>query len=87
MGRYINEVNGKPIGTSFNAKVNNLKELANAEPITDEKFVEDMVCVINNGFFAAAGYAYDEEEYQEFKRPDGRQKMWLKVPNANKLAQ
>jgi len=34
------------------------------------------VCLIDNGLFTAAGIAFDEEELQVFKDPDGRKKKW-----------
>ena len=45
-----------------------------------------MICVIDNGFFAAAAYAYNESEYEEFKQPDGRPKQWYTLDNAEEYA-
>jgi len=35
------------------------------------------VCLINNGPFSAAGVAYCEQEFEEFKVPDGRPRVWF----------
>lgn len=82
MGYYING-----IGNSFQEKVRALKEKHNAIK-TDSSFKENLVCVVDNGLFAAAGYAYCEEERNVFADPkDMRPKVWLIVPNAKELAQ
>lgn len=37
-----------------------------------------LVVVVDNGFFEAAGYAYDEREFAAFSGPeDDRPKTWL----------
>lgn len=38
--------------------------LADGAKLVDEplKFQEDLVCVVDNGFFEAAGYAFNERE-------------------------
>jgi hypothetical protein len=47
----------------------------------------DLVCVVENGVFDAAAYAFDEEEFLVFADPhDTRRKRWLIVPNAAKLS-
>lgn len=51
-----------------------------------DKFIPDLVCVVNNGPFDAAGYAYSEEEMNHFKLPDDRPKQWLIVPGAAELS-
>lgn len=79
MGYYING-----IGTSFNEKISNLKLHHNAID-TDSSFKENLVCVVNNGTFAAAAYAFSQEERNVFAEPDGRSKHWLVVPNAKEL--
>ncbi len=79
MGKYINK-----IGTTFEEKVTNLKNNHKAVE-TDSSFKKDLVCVVDNGPFAAAGYMYDKEERDDFATFDGRKKMWLIVPNAESL--
>lgn len=87
MGKYINSIEGTHIGTTAEEKIAFLisrgAELIEGEP---EIFEEGLVCVVNNGVFAAAGYAYSEREMNDFKRPDGRPKFWLRFPDAEKYA-
>ena len=86
MGRYINEDSkGNPIGASASDKVKNLVA-DGAKVIPGGEYVPNMVCVVNNYAFAAAGYCYDEREYQDFRHPDGRPKTWLQYEHAEKLA-
>jgi hypothetical protein len=43
-----------------------------------EKFVPNLVCVVDNGWMAAAGYVYNEREFEDFTDPrDGRPKRWF----------
>ena len=37
------------------------------------------VCLIDNGWMTAAGICYDEAEFNEFSRNDGRPKRWFLV--------
>jgi hypothetical protein len=83
MGKYINKINEIPLGTSFKEKCTVLETMG-AIKVTDKEFLPDMVCVVDNGFFAAAGYAYDRGEWQEFRHPCGRPKQWYTLPNASK---
>lgn len=55
--------------------------------VESPKFQENLVCVVDNGFFAAAGYAYDEKEFECFNSDDGRDKTWLVYPFASELTQ
>lgn len=41
---------------------------------------ERLVCLVDNGPFTAAAVAVDKIEYDTFLRPDGRTKVWYKVP-------
>ena len=86
MGKYINEDSrGLPIGASASHKVQSL--IADgATRISNEEFVPNMICVVDNGLFGAAGYCYDEREYNDWKQPDGRNKTWLQYEHAEKLA-
>lgn len=85
MGKYIN--NG-PNGDILPLQGKAQALIANgATPIhTPVTWTDDLVCVIDNGMFEAAGYAYDENEMRVFKSPDGRSKQWLRFSKAKDLA-
>lgn len=86
MGKYINEM---PNGTRLPAtgKAIWLEQIPGAKKIAEPTdWEEGIVCVVSNGAFEAAGYAFDEKELNEFKRFDGRPRTWLKIPNAKTLA-
>jgi len=88
MGKYINlNSKGEHIGTSYQDKVNSL--IADGATTLDPSnltYQPNMVCVMNNGMFAAAGYAYSESEFKAFNMPDGRSKTWLVYPHAEQVA-
>jgi hypothetical protein len=88
MGRYINELpNGEKLPANGKAdKLLSTVEGTEELETVPEKWEEDIVCVVDNGSFEAAAYAYNESELQEFSRFDGRPKRWLKVPNAGAFA-
>jgi hypothetical protein len=51
------------------------------------EWVPNLVCVVDNGEWDAAAYAYDEAEMQRFIRGHGGRPMrWLIVPDAGKLS-
>lgn len=85
MGYYINDLpDGRILPVIGKALF--LERFAGAQR-TDPTFKENLVCVVDNGIFDAAGYAYDEEELEHFSSPgDYRMKIWLVVPNADELA-
>jgi len=87
MGKYINEDSkGEALGTSFAQKVMGLIT-DGAEEVHAEKFEPNLVCIVDNGMFAAAGYAFDEDEFKEFKNhTGGRTTRWFIYPHAKKLA-
>jgi hypothetical protein len=92
MGRYLNQdVKGEPLPAT--GKVEAIIKripgtIVRAHPPHDEsEWTPDLVCVVENGFFDAAGYAHSPEEMMAFSLPhDRRHKTWLHVPNADKLA-
>jgi hypothetical protein len=86
MGKYINDINGIKLGSTFDSKCKELVENG-AVQVNDSKFVNDMICVVDNSFFAAAAYAYSESEYKQFKQHDGRTKAWFTLNNVSEYAQ
>lgn len=89
MGYYINHNSeGQFIGTSFKDKLSSLIK-DGAIAIDDPKeFKENLVCIVDNGPFAAAAYAYSEEEMNVFlNHTNGRRTQWLSYAHAKDLAQ
>jgi hypothetical protein len=83
MGKYINNINGKHLPATEKTEfiLENVKgSMVIPRPA---QWKEDIVCVVSNGYFEAAAYAFDAQELEEFKYPeDTRSKVWLYVPNA-----
>lgn len=92
MGYYINEF-PKGKGLPVNGKAKILMDngaIPVNYPIT---FQPNLVCVVENAMWDAAGYCYSEQEMQDFlygdflgTRPDGRQRTWLIVEGAPELS-
>ena len=87
MGYYINQTStGKALPS-----VNKAQFLLDNEPgttkVDGKSFQENLVCVVENGFFDAAGYCYSDQEYEDWKHPDGRRRTWLVVPSAATIAE
>lgn len=85
MGYYIDKVRETYLDPRHKARqllmlVEGAKEVKE-RPIT---FQPDLVCVVENGMFDAAGYAYSEAEMHAFLEADGRPRRWLTVPDAAK---
>lgn len=91
MGKYLNiDSKGRSLGSGYYAKIGNLMA-DGALGVSDRIFQNNMICVVDNGNFAAAGYAaagyaYDEDEFEVFKQFDGRPKTWLIYKFAKELA-
>jgi len=51
--------------------------IATPKSFRDISVDKALICVVENGFFDAAGYCYDESEFNAFVEPDGRRKHWL----------
>ena len=87
MGYYINAL---PSGEVLPAKgkADKLLTIPGARELdgTPQQWQENLVCVVNNGLFEAAGHAFDAHEMDVFAYPDGRPKRWLVIPNAESLA-
>lgn len=85
MGLYINkDSKGDPLSH------NKAKSLINdgAQVISPpHEWEENIVCVVDNGPFMAAGYCFSPDEMDAFKYEDGRQKVWLKYEHAKALAE
>ena len=86
MGKYINVIDKKYLPSSFIGKILAI-ELAGGVKVSDEKFLSNMVCIVDNGGFAAAAYVYDEREYEDFKKFDGRLKIWYTLEGVEDLAE
>ena len=85
MGKYINDIQGERLGTTFEQKCHALQHFGAIEA-DGEQFEKDLVCVVDNGPFAAIGYAFNSAEYEEFKSPCGRRKQWYTLENASEHA-
>jgi hypothetical protein len=89
MGNYINsDSKGNSIGTTFTEKQENLIEDGALKIDTPDCFEKDLVCLVDNGMFAAAAHVYDEREMNAFKKGmGGRKYQWFKFDKAEQLAQ
>jgi len=85
MGYYINS-NLKGKETPPSGKVDFLVNDGAMIIPEPNKWKEGIVCVVDNGPFEAAAYAYSEGEMEEFKINDGRPKTWLYYPPAKKIS-
>jgi hypothetical protein len=84
MGYYINQTStGQPLPS-----IGKVKALVlDGAKIVAPEYQPNLVCVVDNGPFEAAGYCYSEEEFKEFNNPgDWRPKTWLVHPLAEQLA-
>lgn len=87
MGKYIDYIDGKHIGTSFQEKVNALIKAGAVKIAPPTEFKPDtLICVVDNAFFAAAAYTYDEQEMKDFwpTEHDQRPRQWLELKNASR---
>lgn len=79
MGYYIET------GT-LHEKAEIIKKKYGAKLITREEAAElvkdplnGVVCIMDNGAFEAAGFAFNESEFAAFARPDPRPRQWLRM--------
>ena len=87
MGQYINTTEKGTLGVSFSNKMEGLKEVGAEVIETPTEWEEGLVCLVSNGVFAAAGYAYDEREMNAFiNGMNGRLNVWLKWNKAKDYA-
>jgi len=78
MGKYVDQTTKGQVGASFEAKCKALLEDGAIIVPKPDKFIPNLVCVIDNGYFGAAGYMYSESEFKKFADPsDTRPKRWF----------
>ena len=85
MGYYINE-NSKGQEAPSNGKAQFIEADGGLVIPEPKEWKEGIVCVVENGFFDAAAYAFSEKEMKEFLHPDGRDKTWLYYPLAKNIS-
>jgi hypothetical protein len=85
MGYYVNSTNsGEGLLPHNKAFALVLDGALPINPPTE--WQPNLVCVVENGSFDAAAYAFNADEMKYFLEPDGRRKIWLIVQNADKLS-
>lgn len=78
MGRYINQTTKGLVSASAKAKIEAIVADGGVVIPEPKEFVPNLVCVVDNGPFGAAAYAYSESEMKAFQyRGDYRPKVWL----------
>lgn len=86
MGKYINNISGVSLPAEGKADVliaNGAQEIE--QPQT---FKENLVCVVDNGYFEAAAYCFDKNEFKNFTQPeDFRPKRWLILEGVSEFAE
>ena len=77
MGFYL-QSDGRPKGKAqYFVEHYGAKILPNVPKWEDVPEAEAVVCIVDNGSFEAAGYAYSKKELDEFADEDGRPRTWL----------
>lgn len=88
MGRYVNETQNGEMPTSFEGKCEALLAAGAVEVSRPDKFVENLVCVVDNTFFGAAAHLYNDDERKDFLAPyDERRKRYFTWDLVKKYAQ
>jgi hypothetical protein len=84
MGKYLNQDSkGHPLPSTNKASA----LLADGASKTTPTWQPNLICVVSNGLFDAAGYCFSQEEFNAFNKPsDGRPRVWLTHPQASTLA-
>lgn len=87
MGYYIN-VDSKGNALSASNKHHDLIiDGATVISPSPKSFIPNLVCVVDNGLFQAAGFCYDECEFNDWADPsDTRKKVWLVYERAAELS-
>ena len=87
MGYYIHkDSKGNPAPSDYKGKIKLIENDGGLIIPTPKNWAEGLVCVVDNGFFAAAAYAYSPLEMDQFKLPDGRPKTWMYYKHAKQVA-
>ena len=88
MGKYINATHTGITLPNKGKAIELVK--AGAEMLIEppKQWEDNIVCVVSNGFFDAAAYAYDQKEMDHFNdtSQDTRPRVWLKYAHAKDLA-
>jgi hypothetical protein len=88
MGKYVNETSKGGVGSSADSKCQAILNDGGVEIPEPKEFVPNLVCVVNNGMFGAAAYAYSERELKDFTMPgDYRPKRWFIWEKVEQYAQ
>jgi len=78
MGKYINQTTNGTVNASAKSKIDAIVADGGKVIPQPTSFVPNLVCVVDNGFFGAAAYAYSEREFKDFTLPsDNRPKVWI----------
>ena len=81
MGYYIEVPNNKGKAQQI-IKLHGGRIIPAPVPLDTLSDNEAIICVVDNGPFEAAGFAYSEKELDEFSRPDGRPRTWVIMDRA-----
>ena len=85
MGKYVNiDLNRNPLQArgKATALVQSGADRISEPSSLDQHPGKAVLCVVENGPFDAAVWAYNESELKEFRREDGRYKSWLTVSDS-----
>lgn len=88
MGRYINkDSRDKPLSKHFKAE-ELIEDGAILLPIPPAEWMPNLVCVVDNGYFQAALYVEDKDEFNRAQphAEDDRPRRWLVYRHAEALA-
>jgi len=86
MGFYINH-NSNGVSLPARDKADYLILDGGTEISEPKQWVPNLVCVVENEMFDAAGYVYSEDELIAFTNPhDYRPKQWIIYPRAAELS-
>ena len=88
MGRYVNHTSKGSVGSSAKEKCDAIIADGGVEIPVPKEFVPNLVCVVNNGMFGAAAYAYNEREMKDFQDTrDHRPVRWFIWDKVEQFAQ